>query len=312
MYDLLLIFKFNSEIMKYILYLLIICNTSIDCVFANDGAFFSEGINIYPFKDTKIELKKEILNLTIKDGFMYVNVYFEFYNPKKVDIKQLVGFVSRPPGGDAYTVRDNEIIQNFKVELNSKQLKYKIYRVGDLDTNNINGDLDSRDIAYTFNVKFKPGINVIKHSYKSMGGDLLGNREYYYVLETGKNWANKQIDDFTLNINIDTNLFVAFPASFEKGKLINWNIVGEYQILQDYAYFKDSYIKEELEYNKNFYDFGIKLIQMNKTTLTFKENNFKPDNDIKITTNRPENPSLDDFLLFLDGYNFKIDTTKFK
>ena len=288
--------------MKYLFYSVIFL-ISFKIALANDSEFYSEGINIYPFNETVIELKKEILKLKITNEFMYVDVYFEFYNPLKEAKKILVGFVSPPPNNGV----DSNQLLDFKIEHDGKLLSFEFHRIGELDSEIYVYNGDERDIAYTFNVSFNPGINIIKHSYKVTGGVVLGNKEYPYILKTGNNWANKQIDDFTLNIDFDSNYYVSIPASFEKGKLADWKFEGNYK-LHDKIIYCDSKGRELYSnHNDDYFDFGLKLMKVKNTKLSLKINNFKPENNIRITTN---SSLLNFYSSFYYGYEINIPFLK--
>jgi len=81
---------------KFILipFLLISCT----CL-ANDGVFYATGNTLVPLKENTVSLKKEILNLTRKEDWMQVDIYFEFFNPGP-DKELTVGFVTPPAYGD--------------------------------------------------------------------------------------------------------------------------------------------------------------------------------------------------------------------
>ena len=50
---------------------------------ANDGAYYASGNHLIPISETDIAVKKEILTLKkIRNQYIEVTVYYEFFNPK--------------------------------------------------------------------------------------------------------------------------------------------------------------------------------------------------------------------------------------
>lgn len=186
--------------------------------FANDGAFFAKGNQLIPINENEINIRKEILKLKkIRNQFIEVTVYYEFFNPNQ-NKKILIGFEAFSPEGDVDgTPKNGEhpYIKDFTVELNNSILKYDVAYVSD-SLYNKDGTIKSLDLVhftnensvdfyyvYYFEANFKKGVNVIKHTYKYDLSNSV-NYNYYieYVLTAANRWANKQIDDFTLIIDM--------------------------------------------------------------------------------------------------------------
>ena len=86
-----------------------------------------------------------------------------------------------------------------------------------------NAELDSvvdHAYAYYFEAPFKHGRNIVHHTYSyTMSNSFSYRYEIPYWLTPATRWANRQVDDFTLNITADDNtefclydsLFVASP-----------------------------------------------------------------------------------------------------
>lgn len=190
---------------------------SVGAVEANDGVFYASGNGLLPKEETTIELRKELLKLKRVGREMEVSVDFTFFNPGDPKT-ELVGFVTPPADGD---VTDDEKahphISKFTVLVNGKPLKYKVarmegsgFRVGE---ERGRGD----DFIYHFPVSFKKGENRIQHSYTYRGGGSVDTaQEFYYRLTTGRAWANRQIDSFTLEIDLGEGAFFAVPAKFDE------------------------------------------------------------------------------------------------
>lgn len=263
--------------------LLIIFSLSLSFqIFANDGVFYAEGNTLIPLQETQVELKKEILKFYVVDhGYARVDVYFEFFNPSAAKTVT-VGFVTPPAEGD---VSDEDakspFISNFTVNLNSKNIVYKIKRLKEttfkLEKKEDEGEKDDYFVYY-FPVTFKKGLNIIRHTYRYRGGASVElDRDFDYQITTGKSWANKQIDDFELQIHLDNGIF-AVPARFIKptvdvstkpnAELADWKIIGDG-------------VMEENERNWFGEDSPrVRMVHLNRGHLLFKATNFKPDYDI--------------------------------
>lgn len=205
------------------------------CLFAkaNDGAYRSRGGIIYPMNETKISLEKEILSFTVNDKVAQVNIYFEFYNPEQTDRKILIGFQAPIPSGDAHPqFAAKNLISNFKVFKDGALIPYNIKAAGcencELqDTSALKPSEEGYNgvFVYLFEVTFKPGKNIINHSYDFPASDnVIYGQIYRYILKTGSKWAGGSIKDFTLQIDMGQNSYFYVNDIFPK--LADWTIVG--------------------------------------------------------------------------------------
>ena len=188
---------------------------------ANDGAFFAKGNHLIPIHETSIQVKKEILTLKkVRNQFIEVTVYYEFFNPDAAK-KLTVGFEAFSPSGDVDGTPRNgrhPYMRDFTVELNQSILSYQVAYVSD-SLYNQNGKIKSMDkptrseisnvneadfyYVYHFEANFKKGLNIVKHTYNyDLSGSIDFNYDFEYVLTAANRWANKQIDDFTLIIDV--------------------------------------------------------------------------------------------------------------
>lgn len=203
--------------------------------FANDGSFYGKGNQLIPVFETDIMIKKEILTLKkIRNQFIEVTVYYEFYNPKG-EKNITVGFEAFSPVGDVDGTPKNGMhpyMSDFTVELNGEILAYDVAYVSD-SMYAKNGIIKSKKLpdvlrsiedanyvdffyVYHFKAKFKKGLNIIKHTYNyDLSGSVEHSYDFEYVLTAANRWGNKQIDDFTLildmgefeTFNIEKNFF---------------------------------------------------------------------------------------------------------
>lgn len=252
-------------------------------IFANDGVFYAEGNTLIPLQETQVQLKKEILKFFVVDhNFAKVDVYFEFYNPSATK-NVTVGFVTPPAEGDVTDEDANkQFITNFMVNINGKNVAYKIKRLKEttfkLEKKEDEAEKDDYFVYY-FPVTFKKGLNIIRHTYRYQGGESTElDRDFDYQITTGKSWANKQIDDFELQIHLDNGIF-AVPARFIKPgfdpalgmdkELADWKIIGDGAM--------ESTSRQWFNVEASQY---VRMVHLNRGYLSFKAKNFKPDYDI--------------------------------
>ncbi len=243
--------------MKRFLILLFCCFSAL-FTFANDGVFYASGNQLIPITETDISVKKEVLTINRVGDHLEVTVYYEFFNP--VGEKELlVGFEAESPynGPDPMDFfPKHPHIRNFKVVVNGQSLTFEIAHVerGRYEDNGnyvhskyySNGQFQDWtkkqiedtliawnypggmpiDYVYHFKARFRPGLNIIQHTYEYDLSFSVGEEyDFPYVLTAANRWANHQIDDFTLNINMgDRESFRIKQTFFEKST--DWTING--------------------------------------------------------------------------------------
>ncbi len=217
---------------RVILYFLFAAVYSIRS-FANDGSFYASGNQLIPVFETDVSIKKEILTLKkIRNQFIEVTVYYEFYNPKE-EKEITVGFEAASPEGDVDGRPKNGLhpyMRDFTVQLNGEMLTYNVAYVTD-STYAKNGIIKSKKLAdvissiqdensvdffyvYYFKAKFRKGLNIIKHTYNyNLSGSVTYNYDFEYVLTAANRWGNQQIDDFMLIL--DMGEFESFSINKE-------------------------------------------------------------------------------------------------
>ena len=227
---------------------------------ANDGVFFAQGNQLIPITETDITVQKEILTINRigKTDWVEITVYYEFFNPTGKTKTVLVGFEAASPypyeGLGDFPEQPN--IRDFKVIMNGQALSYRVAPVAsehfEYDKTGtsvppyyVNGKVQGMtkkqcedaikeadefyypfDYVYHFNAEFKPGVNTIQHSYCFvMSSSVDMNYSLPYVLTAACRWANHQIDDFTLNINMgDAESFAIYPYFYQSAR--EWKING--------------------------------------------------------------------------------------
>ena len=200
---------------------------------ANDGTYYVNGNHLVPVQESDIAVAKEILTISLcDDGFARVDVYYEFFNRGKEKTVDM-GFEAQLPynSGDKYnpkgvhpsifdftaTMNGQKLVcRNGVVEASGKEptdfktIDVKKWRVADQDEwdmgntilTNAAGQQVSIAYAYFFKATFKPGKNIVRHTYRyMMSNGIYRAYEVPYWLTPAKRWANRQIDDFTLRIN---------------------------------------------------------------------------------------------------------------
>jgi hypothetical protein len=216
---------------------------TISLVHANDGVFYAQGNHLVPVKETVVELKKEILKLKRNGDYMAVDVYFEFFNPGP-EKTEIVGFVTPPAVGDVSdSIARHPQIKDFSAVVNNQNLSFKIARMEDTGFQSIGGEtVSGYDFVYYFEVKFKPGINLIRHQYQFRGGNSVEMEfDFGYRLTTGNMWANSEIGDFTLEIDMGERALFSLPWTFQTNDAeANWRLLGDGKIGKDQDYIFES------------------------------------------------------------------------
>lgn len=216
---------------------------------ANDGRYLSNGSVIFPMQDNNIELTKEVLSFSCRNKKSQVHIQFTFDNKENIEKKILVGFQAPNSYGDVddFTL-NNPSIQNFTIQFEGNIIPYtvKMAECEDCplkDAGSIKLNQASMGIfVYLFEITFKPGINIINHSYEFQASERVDIKEVYnYILTTGAKWKNKKIKDLTVEIDLGENINCFVQNSF--GKNANWNIIGCGKLLNKKIY------EDSLEYN---------------------------------------------------------------
>ncbi len=185
-----------------------------------------------------VYFRKEVLTITErKDTEFLVDVDYVFDNPTQ-EKTVLMGFEASAPSNiyeEEYQIEKvHPFLQDFSVVLNGETLPYKTALVAEplhLVQGKITsitpqqakkkaaiigegGDTPYR-YAYYFKATFQPGENRLRHQYRfTFGGDIRYQNELGYLLTPANRWANKQIDDFTLNIHLLSPKNVFIERSF--------------------------------------------------------------------------------------------------
>lgn len=247
--------------------------------FANDGAYYTAGNQLIPIQEAQVKVVKEVLKLTriIEKGedYILVKVAYVFYNPtEKKNI--LVGFEAPSPYGDVVKLSvdgGHPYISDFTVEMNNSFLKFKkaivsrdnYYvnnKIQERTKNEILND-DSFFYVYHFNAVFKPGVNTITHNYKfKAAGSVMSSYNVDYILTAANRWANKQIDDFTLIIDMGVEEAFSIKKTFFNSK-DDWRVDDGRSV----DFFK-----------------GITNFVTNTGNIVFKKKNFKPKGELHLTS----------------------------
>ena len=122
------------------------------------------------------------------------------------------------------------------------------------------------NIVYHFKAKFKKGKNIVKHTYRyKLSRGVCYYYDFNYVLTAANRWANKQIDDFTLILDMGDFQTASIRKTFFKNtNEWTFNGIGKTTENPDYT---------------NFY--------IQQGILTFERKNFAPKNELYVTEMRP-------------------------
>jgi hypothetical protein len=254
---------------------------------ANDGSFRASGNQLIPVFETEIAVKKEILTLKkVRDQFIEVTVYYEFYNPKE-EKEITVGFEALSPSGDVDGTPVNGLhpyMSDFTVQLNGRMLTYNVAYVSD-SMYAKNGIIKSKKLpdvlknisdennvdffyVYYFKARFKKGLNIIKHTYNyELSGSVAHYYNFQYVLTAANRWGNKQIDDFTLIL--DMGEFESFDISKDFFKNANdWLINGIGKC------------KDKKDVSNSYEAKDVARFHIQRGNLIFQQKNFHPKGEL--------------------------------
>jgi hypothetical protein len=241
-------------------------------VSANDGVYYTGGSTIFPMKEGKIIMDKEVLSFKVIDKQCYVTIHFEFFNPENISRKILVGFQAPQAVGD---VTEEEIkfpqISDFKVSQDNTLLPFQLKTANcedcplkDEQTISSN-QAGSKIFVFLFEIDFKPGITVIDHSYHfKASSSVLTDQLYSYILKTGSKWAGGTIKDLTVNIDLGNDTY--FYVSDIFGKEANWSVLGIGKLTSEIY---------------NNYDVDCKMVRVISGSLQIHTLNWNPKNNLE-------------------------------
>jgi hypothetical protein len=155
----------------------------------------------------------------------------------------------------------------FKVSIVSDSLyynngKYKSKTIAQANKESDENDMVDFFYVYHFRAVFKPGINIVIHTYTvDLSSSVSENYSLDYILTAAGRWANRQIDDFTLQINMGELQDVSIENTF-------FSNVAEWQIP---ATAKSIAIRKKKKDETDMSEFIIR-----KGMLVFQKQNFKP------------------------------------
>ena len=262
---------------------------------ANDGVFYASGNQLVPVTETDISVRKEVLTINRVDDHLEVTVYYEFFNPTKPK-DLLVGFEAEPPY-DSYVdmtevFPNHPHIRNFTVTINGERLRYEVahvlydeedYRMHGYFKNGQFSDLSREQCiktmneyegmgypfyyVYHFNAHFREGLNVVQHTYDFEISNSVGEEYFFsYILTAANRWANHQIDDFTLNIDMGERESFFMDQSFFSS-VDEWTFNGKGRVTPSG--------KWERQYEPMFH--------VQKGSISFHKDNFHPDGELHIS-----------------------------
>ncbi len=254
--------------LKIIIILIVISSFSL---FGNDGVYLSSGGVIYPTKETKISLDREILSFKVQDNICTVNILFEFNNPEKNERKLLIGFQAPSAAGDATDeVCNTSQISDFKIFSDGNIIPYKLKKAEceDCELKEIK-DLyftqeESGVFVYLFEYTFKPGMNRINQSYSfPRTTNVVVDEIYYYILKTGAKWAGGMIKHLSVQIDYGDNKYFYVNDIF--GKMLIGQSLGLENLLMKKLIIMTLLLQKWLEFYLENY--RLMLLTSNQKTI---------------------------------------------
>ena len=266
---------------------------------ANDSSYYASGNQIIPLQETDISVKKEILTIKrIEGNKVRVTVDYTFHNPKE-EKSLLMGFEADSPQGDMDPAPRNSAhpyIENFSVTLNGKNIPHKIsffslpfgeegkqqklYTIDELEkhlTVPKVRNLHAVDLCYVYHfpATFPPGETKLIHTYEyTISGAVYTSTSIDYLLSPALRWANKQIDDFTLTIDLgEFQQYHLSPSFFDN--LDNWTPQGRVKIAM-----------EDVKNEMSDVTAPMMTVWQQHGSVTFHAKNFKPKGELSLFANR--------------------------
>jgi hypothetical protein len=160
-------------------------------------------------------------------------------------------------------------IRDFSVVVNQQALEFKIAQLESTGFKLSEEAHVGNDFVYYFDVKFKPGLNTIHHRYQFRGGSSEDmDYSFDYRLTTGTMWANGEIEDFTLEIDMGDRALFTLPWSFqENGSPANWTLLGTGKTGK----------KKDM-----IFEIPMRSAYMHAGSVQFKAQHFHPERDLAI------------------------------
>ncbi len=251
---------------------------------ANDGVFRTNGNQLIPMYETDISVQKEILTIQrVNPTQARITVYYEFFNPKQEKAIE-VGFEAFSPSGDVDNSPDEggqPYISNFTVNLNGASVPWKVvivkdksyYREGKYKTITAAqaGDVEGFFYVYHFRSVFHTGVNIIQHTYVvDLSSSVEETYSLQYVLTAAKRWANRQIDDFTLQIDMGDYQDLSITGTFFQ-HASEWTMTGLGKAIERRPQYGDDKDPDVSEFF------------VHKGKLVFRKANFRPAGELHLS-----------------------------
>ena len=146
------------------------------------------------------------------------------------------------------------------------------------------GELNYRDFLFEyvyvnyFDAKFNPGINKVHHTYSfPISGTNDVPLDFRYILTAANRWANGQIDDFTLVIDMGDFRDYYINQTFFKGTE-NWNDAAFLYMTNP----KASDEEEEGFHLGRGHENGSLQVRTKEAPLVYKQKDFRPKGELMI------------------------------
>lgn len=268
--------------------------------FANDSAYLASGNQIIPLQETDISVKKEVLTIKrINNDEVGVTVDYTFHNPGK-EKTILMGFEAQAPDGSvdlAPRKGEHPYIDHFSVTLNDKNIPHKVtilvpdpdpdkrggkptYTPEDLEKQQPLSGITDRSVisnfcyVYHFPATFPTGDTRVIHTYDyAISKGVVTPASIDYLLTPALRWANKQIDDFTLIIDLgELQQYHICSTFFENTD--PWKTQGRVKVgMEDVVDLRTDQASR------------VMTVWQQKGSITFHAKNFKPQGELSLFAN---------------------------
>jgi len=171
-------------------------------------------------------------------------------------------------------------------------------------------ELNYRDFLFEyvyvnyFDAKFNPGINKVHHSYSfPISGTNDVPLDFRYILTAANRWANNQIDDFTLIVDMGDFRDYYINQTFFKGTK-NWN--GDASLYSCNPYTED--MEEMGMHIGRGHENGSLHVRTKEAPIVYKQKDFRPKGELMIWGSHNEYSSEQGFYEY---YSVLSDTGVF-
>jgi len=286
--------------------IILITLTRVD---GNDSSYFARGNQLLPLIETEVEVKKEVLTIRrIDQETVAITVDYVFHLPGEDSKTLLMGFEAQTPYGDVDCTPKSgghPYIKNFTVTINDKSIPSRI-AIFDLVNEDLPAQFDEATLVshgkippmieeglsdfhyvYYFDALFLAGENSVRHTYEyKISGSAYYDSVIDYLLTPALRWANGEIEDFTLILEMGSEIeYQIKPSFFSESE--QWECQGDVKIDMTYQHHRGYPEAEKLM-----------TVWQKSGSIRFNAKHFKPNGELSL---RVIIPYFEDCIIDVSG-----------